>query len=210
MALWRLQQSTRYRVVGLLTTINTRYRRIVMYGVRESVLDAQAAALDIPLHKLWLPERPDNSAYESVMREAMDEWRKRGVRHVAFGDLFLADVRAYREAQLARAGMNGVFPIWGWDTADMAREFIHRGFRARLACVDGTQLGAHFAGRDFDSSLLADLATLHPGVDPCGENGEFHTCIEAGPIFRKPLSLQCGERVTRDNRFHYCDFTVTE
>lgn len=204
MALWQLQQDPRYKIVGLLTTINTSYRRIVMHGVRESVLDIQAERLGLPLDKLWLPARPDNSEYERVMAEAMEKWRARGVQHVAFGDLFLTDVRAYRETQLARAGMNGVFPIWGWDTADMAREFIHRGFRARIACVDGSQLDAHFAGREFDSALLADLEK-QTSIDPCGENGEFHTCVEAGPIFRAPLTLRCGERVTRNNRFHYCD-----
>lgn len=215
MALWNLKRDPRYRVVGLLTTVNTRYRRIVMHGVRESVLDAQAAALGIPLFKLWLPERPDNSAYEAVMRDAMTAWKARGVQHVAFGDLFLSDVREYRETQLAKAGMQGIFPIWGWNTANMAREFIHRGFRARLACVDGEKLGAHFAGRDFDSALLADLANLAglpgidpSGIDPCGENGEFHTCVEAGPIFETPLELRPGQRVTRDNRFHYCDLEI--
>ena len=205
MTLHALQRDPRYRVVALLTTLNRDYRRIVMHGVREEVLDAQAAALELPLDKLWLPAAPDNRAYEAVMAAAMQRWQARGVRHVAFGDLFLEDVRDYRVRQLARAGMQGVFPLFGSDTRQLARTFVRQGFKAKLSCVDGRQLAAHFAGRDFDSALLADLPG---GVDPCGEHGEFHSCIEAGPIFRRPLSLRRGETVTRDNRFHYVDLLL--
>lgn len=207
MTLHALQQDPRYEVVALLTTLNRDYRRIVMHGVREDVLDAQAAALGLPLDKLWLPVAPDNSAYEAVMREAMLRWQAKGVHHVAFGDLFLEDVRDYRIAQLARVGMEGVFPLFGSDTRQLARHLIREGFKAKLSCVDGSQLPAHFAGRDFDSALLADLPA---GVDPCGENGEFHSCIEAGPIFRQPLRVRRGESVTRDSRFHYVDLLLDD
>ena len=203
MALWALMEDPRYDVVVLLTTLTDRYRRIVMQGIREDVLDLQAQAIGIPLHKVWLSGLPSNDEYETKMAGAMQALRNDGIRHVAHGDLFLEDVRDYRERNLARIGMSGVYPIWKRDTAEMAQWFIHRGFRARLSCVDGSQLDARFVGRDFDQAFLQDIPDA---IDPCGENGEFHTCVSAGPIFRRPLDLVAGERVTRIGRFHYCDF----
>lgn len=202
LALHALRQDPDYEVVGLLTTVNTVYRRIVMHGVREEVLDAQAEAIGLPLTKVWLSESPSNEEYEARMGEALREYRNQGVSHVGFGDIFLEDLRKYRDANLARDGLVGVYPIWKTDTRELATQFIEQGFEARLCCVDGDRLAADLAGRQFDAGLLQDLPA---DVDPCGENGEFHTCVSAGPIFQRPLALQAGERVTRMNRFHYCD-----
>ncbi|HEX6930319.1 MAG TPA: ATP-binding protein [Gammaproteobacteria bacterium] len=202
LALWRLRDDPRYEVVALLTTLSEPYRRIVMHGVREEVLDAQAAAIGLPLTKTWLPATPSNTDYETRMGNALRAFRESGVLHVAHGDLFLEDVRAFRDAQLARLDMHGLYPLWGEDTRLLARTFTHRGFKATISCVDGEKLGPRFAGREFDYALQQDLP---PGIDPCGEYGEFHSCVHVGPIFRRPLSLRTGERVTRMNRFHYCD-----
>ena len=205
LALWRLRNDPRYTVVALLTTLSEPYRRIVMHGVRENVLDAQAEATGLPLAKVWLSAKPGNDEYEAKMSAALRAFHDRGVRHVAHGDLFLEDVRAFRDANLARLGMRGVYPLWGEDTRALARTFTHRGFKAILSCVDGEKLGPQFAGREFDHALQQDLPA---GVDPCGEYGEFHSCVYAGPILRTPLALVRGARVTRLERFHYCDLLV--
>lgn len=205
LALWRLRDDPRYEVVALLTTLSKPYRRIVMQGIRESVLDAQAVAIGLPVHKVWLSGLPSNDEYERQMGDALAQFRAHGVDHVAHGDLFLEDVRRYREKNLERVGMRGVYPLWGEDTRALARTFTHRGFRARISCVDLERLGPQFAGRDFDYVLQQDLPR---DVDPCGEHGEFHSCVHAGPIFSAPLDIRSGERVTRMNRFHYCDFIV--
>jgi uncharacterized protein (TIGR00290 family) len=204
LALARLRADRRYRVVGLLTTIASEYDRISIHGVRRAVLEAQTAALGLPLIEVSINVGASNADYEAAFGLALrtaQECRP-GLRHVAFGDLFLTDVRAYREGLLASLGWTGVFPLWGEDTAGLARQFIHAGYRAVLTCVDTTQLGPEFAGREFDASLLADLPET---VDPCGERGEFHTCVYAGPLFARPLPLVTGDRVRRDGRFEYCD-----
>lgn len=206
MALWRLRDDPRYDVVALLTTLSEPYRRIVMHGVREELLDAQAAAVGLPLAKVRLPANPSNAEYESCMGDALGAFRERGVRHVAHGDLFLEDVRAFRDRSLARLGMRGVYPLWGEDTRQLARNFTHCGFKAILSCVDGEKLGPQFAGREYDYVLQQDLPA---GIDPCGEYGEFHSFAYAGPIFRRPLSLRTGERCTRLERFHYCDLLLS-
>lgn len=202
LALHALRQDARYRVVGLLTSVNQDYGRISIHGVRESLLDAQAVSLGLPLHKIRLSARSGNAEYEAVMAAALTEFHSQGIRHIAFGDLFLEDIRIYRGAQLARAGMQGVFPLWLKPTAPLAREFLHLGFGAVLCCVDGAVLGAEFAGREYDSTLLAELPAA---VDPCGENGEFHTFVHRGPGFGAAIRCTLGERVTREQRFHYCD-----
>lgn len=202
LALWTLLGDPRFDVVALLTTLSEPFERIVMQGIRESVLDAQAGAIGLPVHKVWLSEKPSNDEYEAKMRGALRAFREKGIRHVAHGDLFLEDVRRYRDRNLARLGMTGVYPLWGEDTRELAGTFTHRGFRARISCVDLERLGPQFAGREFDYVLQQDLP---PGVDPCGEHGEFHSCVYAGPIFRRPLSIRNGVRVTRLDRFHYCD-----
>lgn len=182
-------------VVGLLTTVSDAYERVAMHGVREALLDAQAAAVGLPLVKVRIPSPCPNEVYERAMGEAMAEALARGIDHVVFGDLFLADIRAYREAQLARVGMTPVFPLWLRDTRALAREMIDEGMSAVLTCVDPRQLDRGFAGRRFDGALLDALPA---SVDPCGENGEFHTLVTAGPMFARPIRVRTGEIVERD------------
>jgi uncharacterized protein (TIGR00290 family) len=204
LALAALRGDPRYRVVALLTTITREYERISMHGVRRAVLEAQVSALGLPLIEASISSGSSNADYEAALalalRAAQERWPR--VRHVAFGDLFLRDVRAYREALLDRLDWAGVFPLWGEDTAALARHFVQAGHRAILTCVDTTQLGPEFAGREFDAALLGELPET---VDPCGERGEFHTCVYAGPPFARPLPLVVGERVRREGRFEYCD-----
>jgi len=175
-----------------------------MHGVRRSILAAQVEALGIPLVEAAIPAAAGNQIYEAAMAAALSRLQQQypGLEHLAFGDLFLEDVRAYRERVLPPLGWTPLFPLWGRDTRALAQQFIEDGYRAILTCVDTEQLGPEFAGREFDAALLADLP---PTVDPCGERGEFHTCVYAGPIFSRRLALHLGERIRRDGRFEYCD-----
>ena len=204
LALQRLQADPGCRVAGLLTTITAEYERIAIHGVRRSILHAQAARIGVPLFEASIPPQASNAVYEVAFAGALDAARAQipGLDTIAFGDLHLADIRAYREHQLARLGWRGTFPLWGEDTADLARRFVADGFRAILCCVDTQQLDATFCGREFDAALLGDLPA---SCDPCGENGEFHTCVYASPSWREPLALSRGERVLRDGRFEYID-----
>jgi uncharacterized protein (TIGR00290 family) len=182
-------------IVGVLTTINETYDRVAMHGVRAAVLDRQVAALGLPCLKVPLPHPCPNEIYEARMAEALAQIAARGVRHIVFGDLFLADIRAYREAQLAAAGMTALFPLWRRDTHEVAQAMIAGGMVAHLVCVDPRQLDRNFAGRRFDATLVAAL----PGTcDPCGENGEFHTVVSAGPMFAAPIPIAIGAIVERD------------
>jgi uncharacterized protein (TIGR00290 family) len=209
LALDALRADPAVEVVALVTTITRDFDRISMHGVRRSVLAAQVAALDLPLVVAAIPAAASNVIYEEALATALAELRRRypDLRHLAFGDLFLEEVRAYRERILPPLGWTPLFPLWGRETAALARDFVASGFRAILTCVDTEQLGAEFAGREFDGTLLEELPD---SVDPCGERGEFHTCVYAGPIFRQPLVVQIGERVLRDARFEYCDVTLIE
>ena len=209
LALQALRGDPAFDVIALLTTVTRDYDRISMHGVRRSLLHAQAAALGLPLVEAWIPVKADNASYESAMRGALDEIRERfpEVRHLAFGDLFLADVRAYRERSLVGTGFLPVFPLWGLNTRTLASRFISDGFEAVIACVDSQQIAASFAGRAFNAALLAELPA---SADPCGENGEFHTFVGAGPMFAHPIPYQRGEIVVRDERFVYCDLVPTE
>jgi uncharacterized protein (TIGR00290 family) len=202
-----LRQRGDVDVVGLVTTITQGHERIAMQGIRVDVLHAQARAAELPVIEARIPQRADNAIYEQVFAEALQRARGRwpDLRHVAFGDLFLADVRAWREALCARLDWSPLFPLFGSDTAVVARDMLAGGLRATLCCVDTQQLDARFSGRAFDASLLDALPA---GVDPCGENGEFHTCVSAGPMFAQPLALVQGETVLRDGRFSYTDFLM--
>jgi uncharacterized protein (TIGR00290 family) len=206
-ALHALRQRDDTAVVGLLTTITEGYERVAMQGIRVDVLRAQAAAIGLPVIEARMPQRADNAVYEDVFGDALARARDRwpGLRHVAFGDLFLADIKAYREALCARLDWTPLFPLFGSDTALLAREMIDGGLRATICCVDTQQLDPAFAGRAFDRSLLD---ALPPQVDPCGENGEFHTCVSAGPMFGPSLRLRPGETVLRDARFAYTDLLL--
>jgi len=199
-----LAKSSQFEVVGLLTTVTRGYDRISVHGVRRSLLQEQAASLRLPLQEIVIDKVCTNEAYEAAFHDALarisTRWPK--VKHIAFGDLFLEDVRAYRERLLAGTGFDPVFPLWGLDTAQLVRRFIGDGFRARLVCVDTTQLSGEFAGRELDHRMLADLP---PSVDPCGERGEFHTFVSDGPGFREAVKCVTGERVLREERFMYCD-----
>ncbi len=182
-------------VVALLTTVNIAHARVAMHAVRESLLEAQQEALGLPLVKVPIPSPCPNAVYEQAMECAMSRARLEGVTHVVFGDLFLRDIRKYREEKLAPTGITPLFPIWGLDTASLAREMVEAGLRAYITCVDPKKLDATFAGRIFDASLLLDLPA---DVDPCGENGEFHTYAFQGPMFRKPIPVEVGQVVGRD------------
>jgi uncharacterized protein (TIGR00290 family) len=185
----------------LITTVTADFGRISMHGVRRELLARQADATGLPLVEIEIPVGCTNEEYERRMAVALEQSPLREAETIAFGDLFLADVRAYREEQLARVGKRAVFPVWGRDTSDLAHEFIDAGFEAVLVCVDPRKLAGSFAGRRFDADLLAELP---PGVDPCGENGEFHTFVNAGPIFSHPIACEIGETVERDG-FVFCD-----
>ncbi len=195
---WSLHEVLRageLEVVGLLTTVTSEFERVSMHAVREALLDAQAAALGLPCRKVRIPWPCPNDAYEREMAAAVAEARAAGVTRIVFGDLFLADIRAYREERLAGTGVAPVFPLWGRETALLAREMIAGGLVATLTCVDPRRLDRALAGRPFDAALLAALPA---GVDPCGENGEFHTFVSAGPMFRAPLEVVGGEVVERE------------
>jgi len=204
LALAALCDDPRHEVVALMTSVTRDYDRISIHGVRRVLLDAQVTSAGLPLIEITLTPQCSNEAYETAFLDAVERMRVAhpGVETIAFGDLFLEDVRAYRESLLQRGGVKGLYPLWGRDTRQLAREFVANGFVAHLACVDTTQLEARFAGRRFDAELLAELPAA---VDPCGERGEFHTFVSAGPIFAQPIDVSCGEVVLRDGRFAYCD-----
>jgi len=191
---------------ALITTVTADYERISMHGVRRELLCRQARAAGLPLVEVEIPAACSNDVYEQRMGQALAEAPLGEAQTIAFGDLFLADIRAYREERLSRVGKEASFPLWGRDTNALAREFIAAGFEAFLVCVDPRRLDPSFAGRRFDAELLADLP---PDVDPCGENGEFHTFVYAGPVFSAPIACQVGETVERDG-FVFCDVLTAD
>ncbi len=196
-----LRQQNEYEIAGLLTTLNAAFDRVAMHSTRRALLERQAEAAGLPLITVALPWPCSNADYEQIMAGVCHTAVEQGVAAIAFGDLFLQDIRAYRERQLQGTGLEPVFPLWHIPTRELADDMIAEGLRARLVCVDLKKLPSTFAGRDFDSQLLADLPA---GVDPCGENGEFHTCVYGGPMFSKEISIECGDRVERDG-FCFCD-----
>jgi len=201
MALHALQSAQSHSVTALLTTVTEDFDRISMHGVRRVLLERQAESIGLPLHAVLIPPQCVNATYEARMNEALNEHLGRGVHRVAFGDIFLEDLRVYREQNLARIGMEALFPIWKRDSHELAREFLRLGFQAITVCVDPRVLDSSFAGRVLDESFFADLP---PGIDPCGENGEFHTFVFDGPVFQTPIRFVTGEKVLRDG-FYFCD-----
>jgi len=190
-----MRQRGDFEITALLTTVNRTHNRVAMHAVREALLDAQAAAAGLPLVKVGIPSPCPNEIYERAMSAAMAQARAEGVTHMIFGDLFLEDIRKYREENLAKCGIAPVFPLWDLDTRILAEEMLAGGLRAVLTCVDPKKLDVRFAGRAFDEKLLADLPAT---VDPCGENGEFHTFACAGPMFASPIPVEVGKVVERD------------
>jgi uncharacterized protein (TIGR00290 family) len=201
MALHTLLQQDEFRVAALLTTVTEGYERVSMHGVRRELLERQAQSVGLPLHEVRIPPQCVNPIYEARMEEALRIHLENGVRKVAFGDIFLEDLRAYREKNLARIGMTAIFPIWKRDTRGLIRAFHADRFRAVTVCVDSKALDPSFAGRELDESFFRDLP---PHADPCGENGEFHTFVFDGPIFQSPIPVRTGEIVNRDG-FVFCD-----
>jgi len=206
-ALHELKKNNNCEIVALLTTVTEDYDRISMHGVRRELLELQVDSMGLPLEKVFIPKDSSNDAYETRMKAALERYKTEGVSSVAFGDIFLEELRKYREKNLSKIGMKGIFPIWKRDSAGLARSFIDSGFKAVITCVDSQYLDGWFAGREFDESFLAELPA---NIDPCGENGEFHSFVYDGPILRKRIWHSVGEVVLRDNRFYFCDITSTE
>jgi uncharacterized protein (TIGR00290 family) len=206
LALWEIHRAAELRVAALLTTVTRDYERISMHGVRCSLLQRQAEALGLPLHQVQIPKGASNADYEAEMGRAFARHRALGVNRVAFGDLFLEDIRAYRQRLLAEHHMSGLYPLWGRDTRQLIREFIGLGFRTVVVCVDPAKLDPRFVGRTIDEQFLQELPA---GVDPCGENGEFHTFVFDGPLFSTPVDFALGEIVQREG-FWFCDLLPRE
>lgn len=200
-ALHILRQQTHFEVVGLLTTVNQEFHRVAMHGTRQELLRLQAQAAGLPLWEVPLPWPCSNEVYEAAMRKACADAVAQGISAMAFGDLFLEDVRKYREDRLRGTGLEPLFPVWGCNTRDLALQMVDAGVRARIVCLDPKKLPASFAGQDITAQLLQQFP---PEVDPCGENGEFHTFVHAGPMFGGPIAIESGEVVTRDG-FVYAD-----
>jgi uncharacterized protein (TIGR00290 family) len=201
-ALYQLKEKNEFHVKRLLTSVTEAYGRISMHGVRIELLEKQAEALGLPLDMIWLSQKSSNEEYQQRMTELLRDYQEQGIHKIAFGDLFLEDIRLYREKLNEQVGMGSIFPIWGIPTDELALRFIKRGFKTIVVCVDTQQLDASFCGREYNQAFLQELPK---GVDPCGENGEFHTFTYAGPIFKEEIRFQIGEKVLRENRFMYTD-----
>ncbi len=204
-ALWQARKAGDYDICGLLTTTNEQVSRVAMHGTRNELLHRQAQAVGLPVLEVGLPWPCTNEDYASRMMAACEAMKADGVSHVIYGDLYLEDIRAYRDEKMAQAELTAVYPLWKQDTRQLARDMISTGLKAVVVCIDPKKLDASFAGRWFDEKFLNDLPD---GIDPCGENGEFHTCVVDGPMFSAPISVQVGERVERDG-FVYADVVPT-
>jgi uncharacterized protein (TIGR00290 family) len=205
MTLYELKEAGNYGVSALLTTVTRDYGRISMHGVRQSLLVQQTTSLGYPLEQVLISMSASNDEYEARMQETLEKYLKAGISAVAFGDIFLEDLRKYREETLSKIGMKAVFPIWKRNTAELARTFVDLGFKAVITCIDSKVLDKGFVGRLFDEQFLSQLPS---NVDPCGENGEFHSFVYDGPIFRERLFYNLGDVVLRDNRFYFCDLVL--
>jgi uncharacterized protein (TIGR00290 family) len=202
MALHEIRKNGDCEIVALMTTVTEDYDRVSMHGIRRVLVEQQAESIGLPLEKVLITKDADNGQYEDRMREFLTGYRELGVSGVVFGDIFLEDLKKYREEKLAQVDMEAVFPIWQRDTRETAQSFIDLGFRAVITCVDTEALDRGFSGRDYDESFLADVPE---SVDPCGENGEFHSFVYDGPVFREPIRWERGEIVLREERFCFCD-----
>ena len=202
LAVREIQREGKYEIAALLSTITEDYDRVSMHGVRRDLVERQGRAMGYPLEKVLISKGADNAEYERQMLDLLLRYEREGVRSVAFGDIFLEGIREYREGNLAKAGIRGLFPIWERPTAELARSFVEQGFKAIITCVDSQLLDGGFVGREFDEDFLDSLPE---DVDPCGENGEFHSFVYAGPIFSEPIAFTLGQTVVRDERFHFCD-----
>jgi len=202
LALHYLKNTRQYQITNLLTTITKDYNRISMHGVRSILLDNQSEALGLPIEKVFISKNSSNKEYEIQIREKLLFYKRQGVSSVAFGDLFLEDIRKYREQNLSKVTMKGIFPLWNKNTQELANQFIELGFKAVIICIDSQNLDKKFVGRYFDRQFLCDLPA---NVDPCGENGEFHSFVFDGPIFKSPISFKIGDIVLREKRFYFCD-----
>ncbi len=202
LTLYELLQTHSYEVVSLITTVTQGYDRISMHGVRIDLLEQQAEAIGIPVDKIYISKTSSNEEYESKMKGILTYYKHRGINTVVFGDIFLEDLRKYREKNLAKVGMKGLFPIWKRNTSELANSFIELGFKSIITCVDTNVLDKGFSGRNYDKQLLSRLPSH---IDPCGENGEFHSFAYDGPLFKEEIRFKKGECVLRDNRFFYCD-----
>jgi uncharacterized protein (TIGR00290 family) len=202
LALHSIKNSKDFEIAALLTTVTADYDRISMHGVRRELLEKQAESIGIPLEKIFISKKSSNEEYEGKMLDLLLRYKNDGTSAVAFGDIFLEDVKKYREENLTRIGMKGIFPLWKQSSYVLAKRFIELGFRAIITCVDSKQLDGKYCGREFDELLLSELPKT---VDPCGENGEFHTFVYEGPVFTKNISFIKGEIVLRDEQFFFCD-----
>jgi uncharacterized protein (TIGR00290 family) len=202
MALYELQKAGNYEISALLTTVTKDYDRISMHGVRRVLLEQQADSLGYRLDQVFISKSSSNEEYETKMREVLEKYLKAGISTVVFGDIFLEDLRKYREENLSKIGMKAVFPIWKRNTTELAHTFIDSGFKAVITCIDSQVLDKGFVGRRYDEQFLSELPS---NLDPCGENGEFHSFVYDGPIFRESLLFEPGDVVLRDNRFYFCD-----
>ncbi len=202
LALHRVLLEKKYDVVSLLTTMSLDYDRISMHGVRRELLEAQAETIGIPLKKVYVKTSPSNVEYEKKMSQTMLKFKSQGVNICIFGDIFLEDLRVWREEKLSQIGFTAHFPIWKIDTLKLAKEFFDLNYKAKIAVVDTKAINQSFSGREFDQSFVDDLPKT---ADPCGENGEFHSFVYSGPIFKKQLEIKTGEQIMRENRFYYTD-----
>jgi len=202
LSLYMLQKLHNYEIAALLTSVTEGYDRISMHGVRRVLLGQQAQSMELPLEILYITRNSSNEEYEARMKDKLLLYKSQGVSSVVFGDIFLEDLRKYRENNLEQVGMKGIFPIWKRDTTELAHTFIDLDFKAVITCVDSQSLDGKFAGRYFDNRFLSELPAK---VDPCGENGEFHSFVYDGPIFSERIRFRRGKVVLRDNRFYFCD-----
>lgn len=202
LALYELQKTRQYEIAALLTTVTAGYERVSMHGVRNILLEQQVKSLGFNLEKVQISKGAANEEYEKKISDSLRIYKDKGVSAVAFGDIFLEDLRKFRQGQLSKTGLKGLFPLWKSDTRGLALKFIELGFKAVITCIDSNSLDKSFAGRVFDKQFLSDLPD---SVDPCGENGEFHSFVYGGPIFKSEIAYKRGEVVLRDKRFYYCD-----